>query len=130
LDPIRENIGRSRGTNKGRSLDEFIRCRIKITINTKTYIRSNLKITMQRECQYEHNAQFTCVIECASKKSTTDMVPLATFIHSLAILLWCTTVPFCTRLATPSLCVSVHIGFDHGVVLKKCLISLFVAHMT
>jgi len=28
LDPIRENIGRSRGTNKGRSLDEFIRCRI------------------------------------------------------------------------------------------------------
>jgi len=29
LDPIRANIGRSRGTNKGRSLDEFIRCRIK-----------------------------------------------------------------------------------------------------
>jgi len=28
LDPIRKNIGRSRGTNKGRSLDEFIRCRI------------------------------------------------------------------------------------------------------
>jgi len=28
LDPIRENIGWSRGTNKGRSLDEFIRCRI------------------------------------------------------------------------------------------------------
>ena len=26
--PIRENIGRSRGTNKGRSLDHFIRCRI------------------------------------------------------------------------------------------------------
>ena len=28
MDPIRENIGRPRGTNKGRSLDEFIRCRI------------------------------------------------------------------------------------------------------
>jgi len=26
LDPIRENIGLPRGTNKGRSLDEFIRC--------------------------------------------------------------------------------------------------------
>ena len=26
--PVRENIGRSRGTNKGRSLDEFIRCKI------------------------------------------------------------------------------------------------------
>jgi len=28
LDPIRENIGRSRGTNNGRSLDEIIICRI------------------------------------------------------------------------------------------------------
>jgi len=27
LDPIWENIGRSRGSNKGRSLDELIRCR-------------------------------------------------------------------------------------------------------
>jgi len=32
LDPIRENIGRSRGTNKGRLLDEFIRCRITYNI--------------------------------------------------------------------------------------------------
>jgi len=32
LDPIRENIGRSCGTNIGRSLDEFIRCRINFRI--------------------------------------------------------------------------------------------------
>ena len=35
LDPIRENIGRSRGTNKGRSLDECIRCRIIVSIAVK-----------------------------------------------------------------------------------------------
>ena len=33
LDSIRENIGRSRGTNKGRSLAEFIRCGITFIIN-------------------------------------------------------------------------------------------------
>jgi len=38
LDPIRENIGRSRGTNKGRSLDEFIRWRINLFIFIYIYI--------------------------------------------------------------------------------------------
>jgi len=33
LDPIRENIGRSRGTIKGHQLDEFIRCRINMDID-------------------------------------------------------------------------------------------------
>jgi len=42
-DPIRENIGRSRGTNKGRSLDEFIRCRIKRHI---TALRCNNKLRL------------------------------------------------------------------------------------
>jgi len=39
LDPIRDNIGRSRGTNQGRSLDEFIRCRIIMhIISTTMYV--------------------------------------------------------------------------------------------
>ena len=38
LDPIRENIGRSRVTNKGRSLDEFIRCRIIIYIKNMCFV--------------------------------------------------------------------------------------------
>jgi len=37
---MRENIGRSRSTNKGRSLDEIIRCRISSTIE---YIYSVMK---------------------------------------------------------------------------------------
>jgi len=55
----------------------------------------------------------------AFKKSTTVMVPLATFMHSLAILLWCTTVPFRSRLATDCPRVSVHICFNHGLVLLQ-----------
>jgi len=38
LDPIRKNNERSRGTNKGRLLDEIIRCRIKSIIKTRVYM--------------------------------------------------------------------------------------------
>ena len=67
MDPIRENIGRSRGTNKGRSLDEFIRCRIILNIEG-VYSNKEEEHKALRKCVY--SIQFIFISNKNVKKFT------------------------------------------------------------
>jgi len=53
LDPIREKIGRSRGTNKRRSLDEFIRCRINVYIGVGIYVNIYIRWEPDNVCRHK-----------------------------------------------------------------------------